>query len=57
MMPNDPVMLLGYVNLKLRDFYPSLDDLCDDEDVDKQTVLDKLSTIGYGYNKDRNQFV
>ena len=57
MMPNDPVMLLGYVNLKLRDFYASLDDLCDDEDVDKQTVLDKLSTIGYVYNKDRNQFV
>ncbi|MBO5452021.1 MAG: DUF4250 domain-containing protein [Lachnospiraceae bacterium] len=57
MMPNDPVMLLSYVNLKLRDFYPSLDDLCDDEDVDKQTVLDKLSTIGYVYNKDRNQFV
>lgn len=57
MMPNDPVMLLSYVNLKLRDFYPSLDDLCDDEDVDKQTVLDKLSTIGYVYNKERNQFV
>lgn len=57
MMPYDPVMLLSYVNLKLRDFYPSLDDLCDDEDVDKQTVLDKLSTIGYVYNKDRNQFV
>ena len=57
MMPNDPVMLLSYVNLKLRDFYPSLDDLCDDEDVDKPTVLDKLSTIGYVYNKDRNQFV
>ena len=57
MMPNDPVMLLSYVNLKLRDFYRSLDDLCDDEDVDKQTVLDKLSTIGYVYNKDRNQFV
>ena len=57
MMPNDPVMLLSYVNLKLRDFYPSFDDLCDDEDVDKQTVLDKLSTIGYVYNKDRNQFV
>lgn len=57
MMPNDPVMLLSYVNLKLRDFYPSLDELCDDEGVDKQTVLDKLSTIGYVYNKDRNQFV
>ena len=57
MIPNDPAMLLSYVNLKLRDFYSSLDDLCDDEDVDKQTILDKLSTIGYVYNKDRNQFV
>lgn len=57
MMPNDPVMLLSYVNLKLRDFYKSLDDLCEDEDVDKQAILDKLSAIGYVYNKDRNQFV
>lgn len=57
MMPNDPVMLLSYVNLKLRDFYASLDDLCEDEDVDKQTILDKLSAIGYVYNRDRNQFV
>lgn len=57
MMPNDPVMLLSYVNLKLRDFYASLDDLCEDEDVDKQTILDKLATIGYVYNRDRNQFV
>ncbi|MDD6657890.1 MAG: DUF4250 domain-containing protein [Lachnospiraceae bacterium] len=57
MMPNDPVMLLSYVNLKLRDFYSSLDALCDDEDIDKQTVLDKLSTIGYVYNKERNQFI
>ena len=57
MMPNDPVMLLSYVNLTLRDFYSSLDDLCEDEDVDKQTILDKLATIGYVYNRDRNQFV
>lgn len=57
MMPNDPIMLLSYVNLKLRDFYSSLDDLCEDEDVDKQTILDKLATIGYVYNRDRNQFV
>ena len=57
MMPNDPAMLLSYVNLKLRDFYSSLDDLCDDEDVDQQTILDKLSTLGSVYNKDRNQFV
>jgi len=57
MMPNDPVMLLSYVNLKLRDFYSNLDDLCADEDVEKQALLDKLSAIGYVYNESRNQFV
>ena len=25
-LPNDPVMLLSFVNLKLRDFYPSLNE-------------------------------
>ena len=28
MIPNDPVMLLSYVNMKLRDHYPSLQELC-----------------------------
>ena len=34
-LPSDPIMLLSVVNLKLRDFYPSLDALCDDMDADK----------------------
>lgn len=57
MIPNDPVMLLSYVNLKLRDYYRSLDDLCEGEDVEKQTLLDKLAGIGYVYNEQNNQFV
>jgi hypothetical protein len=57
MIPNDPVMLLSYVNLKLRDYYQSLDALCDGEDVEKQTLLDKLSGIGYVYSEEHNQFV
>lgn len=57
MMPNDSVMLLSYVNLKLRDYYSSLDDFCDSEDVEKQAVLDKLSGIGYVYSIEQNQFI
>lgn len=57
MLPNDPVMLLSYVNLKLRDYYQSLDDLCENEDAEKQTLLDKLAGIGYVYNEESNQFV
>ena len=37
-LPSDPIMLLSVVNLKLRDFYPSLDALCDDMDADKDAL-------------------
>lgn len=57
MIPNDPVMLLSFVNLKLRDYYKSLDALCEDLDVDKQELLSKLDKIDYHYSEERNQFV
>lgn len=57
MIPQDPVMLLSFVNLKLRDFYKSLDDLCEDLDVEKSDILQKLSGIQYRYDEERNQFV
>lgn len=57
MIPNDPVMLLSYVNLKLRDYYKSLDELCEGENLEKQVLLDKLSGIGYVYQEQNNQFV
>ena len=56
-LPNDPIMLLSVVNLKLRDFYPSLDALCDDMDADKADLCAKLSAAGYEYDPQRNQFV
>ncbi len=57
MIPNDPVMLLSFVNLKLRDFYADLDALCEDLDIKKEDLLSKLANIDYHYNQDRNQFV
>lgn len=57
MIPNDPVMLLSFLNLKLRDYYADLDALCEDLDVDKQEIVSKLAGIDYHYNSDRNQFV
>lgn len=57
MIPKDPVMLLSFLNLKLRDFYKSLDDLCEDMDVDRQEITDKLGNIGYHYDKEKNAFV
>ena len=57
MVPNDPVMLLSYINLKLRDFYPSLDAFCEDTDEDKESLVKKLEAIDYHYDEQRNQFV
>lgn len=50
-------MLLSFVNLKLRDFYGSLDALCEDMDADRNEIVEKLKMIDYHYNEEKNQFV
>lgn len=57
MLPKDPIMLLSFVNTKLRDFYDSLDALCMDLDVEKQELIHSLEAVGYQYHRERNQFV
>ena len=56
-LQGDPVILLSVVNTKLRDFYPSLEALCEDMQADQKEITDKLKMIDYEYDKDRNQFV
>ena len=56
-LPNDPIMLLSAVNMKLRDAYPTLDALCDDMDEDKQQIVETLEKIGYRYDGERNAFI
>lgn len=56
MLPQDPVILLSYLNTKLRDEYPGLDALCDDLQLDREEITGKLGTIGYSYDPQRNQF-
>lgn len=57
MLPKDPIMLLSFINLKLRDFYPNLAALCDDLDVDQAEIVEKLSSVDYHYDEGKNQFV
>ena len=57
MIPRDPAMLLSFVNLKLRDYYSSLEAMCQDMDVDAEEIEEKLAAIDYRYDKERNQFV
>lgn len=57
MLPQDADMLLSIINMKLRDFYGSLDALCDDLDEDKEQIQKTLSGIGYTYDGEKNQFI
>ena len=45
MVPGDPVMLLSYLNTQLRDFYPSLEELCRSLDLSMDEVVSKLKNI------------
>ena len=51
-----PFILLSFINTKLRDNYANLDLLCDDLDLDKEELKEKLSEIGYYYNEELNAF-
>lgn len=57
MLPNDPMILLSYINTKLRDDYPTLNALCDDLQADKTEIEAKLKAIDYTYNAELNKFV
>ena len=56
MIPKDPVMLLSFVNLKLRDYYGSKEEMYDDLEINGSELEEKLAAIGYTYSKERNQF-
>lgn len=57
MIPKDPMMLLSFLNLKLRDFYGSLDELCEDLELDRTELEERLAKINYHYEEGSNRFV
>ena len=56
-MHKDPVMLLSFINTQLRDNYNTLDELCKSYMVSEKEITDKLKTINYEYNTEKNQFI
>ena len=56
-LPKDPAMLLSVVNTKLRDYYPSLEELAKAEGITKEEIEAKLKMINYSYDESRNQFI
>ena len=56
-LPKDPMLLLSVVNTKIRDYYHTLDALCEDMNVEKDEIICKLKGIDYGYDESKHQFV
>ena len=55
-IPNDPYMLLSYINMMLRDRYDSLEEFCSASDTDMEAIKEKLKAVGYEYSAELNQF-
>ena len=56
-LPKDPVMLYSFINLKLRDYYSSLDALCEDLDVNREELETTLRNAGFEYQPETNSFL
>lgn len=56
-LPQDPIMLLSYINTQLRDNYASLDELCASLDADRAAIEEKLRIVNYEYDEKKNAFV
>ena len=55
-MAMDPNILLSVINMKLRDTFSSLKELCEDIDISEKEICEKLNTIGCTYIREINQF-
>ena len=56
-IPEDPYMLLSFINMKLRDGdYDSLSDLCNSLGLDENEILQKLKEAGFEYVPSVKQF-
>ncbi len=55
-LPRDPFMLMSLINMKLRDYYPTLDALSDAMNIETPVLTTTLGSIGMEYNPDTNKF-
>ena len=55
-IPKDPYILLSFINTKLRDEYPGIEDLCKSLNIDLYELEHALTGIEYTYVRELNQF-
>ena len=55
-IPHDPMMRFSFVNMKLRDVFTSLDELCASMDIEREWLVEKLAAVGFEYSEENNKF-
>ncbi len=55
-LPADPVMLMSFINTKLRDEFASLDELCSTMGIDRSELEHTLAQAGFEYSVEHNKF-
>ena len=56
-LPKDPMMLLSFVNTRLRDDGLTLEELAAQFGVKEEEIKSKLDNIGFSYNNDLRKFI
>jgi len=56
MLPQDPFILLSFVNTELRDNFSSLAEFCAAHGADVDELTARLSAAGFEYDPEQNRF-
>lgn len=56
-LPKDPMMLLSFVNTRMRDENINLTELCEQFGADREAVEGSLNKIGYHYDDALRRFI
>lgn len=56
-LPGDPMMLLSFVNTRLRDDELTIEQFAAQFDVDKSVIEEKLEALDYKYDENLRKFI
>jgi len=56
MLPQDPAVLVSVLNLRMRDYDLTPEELCAEEDISWEELCRKLAEHGYRYDEEHHCF-
>lgn len=55
-IPTDPMILFSFINMKLRNDFHTLEELCLCLDLNKEELCQKLAAAGFEYDPELKKF-